>query len=256
MIKEEQIYNTITTKKDSSIQTNEKSITNNEIPLMDELINSYGYSLTHYKIILFTSLVLFIDGIHMTLLNSTFIPFQKYYELSETQVGLISSTMFLAVGCGSLLTLSPQIIGDRRNALIRFTFLIFIFNFILGIFPILFIFIIFRLLIGVCIGVLLPLINNLLCENLPIKNRSLTMISTGIFFSFGAMFVNILMYVFTPNLEKEGLYTIFFLLSFVPLIFAVTFYFQLEESPRSLILNDNNQEEAFLILEKMIHKKL
>lgn len=228
---------------------------NKEFPLMDQLINNFGYTSIHYKTILFTCLVLFLDGIHMTLLNSTFIPFQKYFDLSQVQVSFISSSMFLAVGCGSLLTLFPSLIIERLQALTRFTFLIFILNLIQGLIPALSVFIITRALIGMSIGILLPLTFNLLCEILPIKNRSLAMISTGIFFGLGAIYVNIFMYWFIPRLEKEGLYSVYLSLSIVPFIIAVVFYLYLQESPRSLILH-NKINEAFIILEKMINKKL
>jgi MFS family permease len=256
MENDQEVYYNISeeSKNNSQIYKNLKN-SKNDAPLMDAFINSYGYSLNHYKTILFTCLILFLDGIHMTLLNSTFIPFREYYELTDTQVSLISSTMFIAVGCGSLLTVFPNLVGKRVDAIIRYTFIMFLSNLLLGLIPLLVMFIFFRFLIGVCIGVILPLIINLLCESLPLKNRSLTMIFCGVFFGLGATFVNILMLIFTPNLEKEGIYSVYLYTSIAPLLSAIIFYFNLEDSPRSLIL-DECEEEAMTILEKMINKKL
>jgi len=256
MENDQEVYYNISeeSKNKSEIYKNLKN-SKNDSPLMDALINSYGYSFNHYKTILFTCLILFLDGIHMTLLNSTFIPFREYYELTDTQVSLISSTMFIAVGCGSLLTVFPNLVGKRVNAIIRYTFIMFLSNLLLGLIPYLIMFILFRFIIGISIGVILPLIINILCESLPLKNRSLTMIFCGVFFGFGATFVNLLMIILTPNLEKEGIYSVYLYTSIAPILSSIVFYFKLEDSPRSLIL-DECEEEAMKILQKMIDKKL
>jgi sugar phosphate permease len=101
----------------------------------------------------------------------------------------------------------------------------------------------------------MPLIQNLLCESLPIKFRSFYMVLTGASFNLGAIFLNSTMYMVMPNLEKEKLHNVILLVSLPNLIFAIILFFKLEESPRNLIIN-NREEEGFFILEKMIYRKL
>jgi putative MFS transporter len=221
-----------------------------KLPLIDEFINTAGYSFIHYQIMLLTCFILFIDGLHMTLLQSIFVPFQNLHELSNFQMSAIASTMFLSVAAGSLLSGKTNLVGVRKKAIVNFTFLIFICNLLLGVFLNIYVFVFLRLVIGISIGILMPLINNLLCEFLPIQNRSFFMVSTGVSFSIGAIFLNCLMLIITPNFEKDKLWLIFIISSFPIGVFGFIIMKYLKESPRWLIIN-NHLNEGFKLLEEM-----
>jgi MFS family permease len=234
------------------IKNNEVS---NPLPLMDQLVEQAGYTKAHFYMISFACLILFLDGIQMTLFSSTFIPFQKLYNLSQFYMSLISSSMFLAVGLGSFLTTKESMVKNRKDAIIKYTFLMFIMSISMGLFQNLFIFILCRLIIGICIGILLPMNSNLLCEFLPIKFRSFFMVMTGTFFNLGAIFLNSVMYFVIPNFEQEKLLIVYLIVSFPNLIVAIIMYLKLEESPRYLIIH-HREQEGFEILEKIIKRNL
>lgn len=227
----------------------------NHLPLMDQLVEKAGYTKTHFYMISFACLILFLDGIQMCLFSSTFIPFQKLHNLSQFYMSLISSSMFLAVGFGSFLTTKESMVKNRKDTLIKYTFLMFVMSFSIGIFQNLFIFILCRLFIGMCIGIILPMNSNLLCEFLPIKYRSFFMVITGTFFNLGVIFLNSIMYIIIPNLEHEKLLLVYLIVSFPNLIVSIILFFKLEESPRYLIIH-HREQEGFEILEKIIKRNL
>jgi MFS family permease len=225
------------------------------MPLMDFLVNQKGYTKYHFMMILFTCFILSIDGIHMCLFSNVYIPFQKLHQLSEFEMSMISSSIFLAIGIGSFLTTFEVIASQRKNSIILSTFLSLIFNLLMGLVTNLYLFITFRFLIGVCIGVMMPMINNLLCEYLPIKFRSFNMVLTGASFYFGSIYLNLIMLYFIPNYEPDKLHYVFLFISIPNLVFTTVLFFKLEESPRYLIIN-NKIEKGLRIFEKIINREL
>jgi MFS family permease len=225
------------------------------MPLIDFLVNQKGYTKHHILIILFTCFILSIDGIHMCLFSNVYIPFQKLYLLSELEMSMISSSIFLAIGIGSFLTTFEFIAARRKNSIILSTFLSFIFNIVMGLVSNLYLFITFRFLIGICIGIMMPMINNLLCEYLPMKFRSFFMVGTGASFYFGAIYLNCIILYFIPNYETDKLYYVFLFISIPNLLFSIILFFNIEESPRYLIIN-NKIEAGLKILENIINRDL
>lgn len=240
---------------DDSIKTSENTPKNKVLPLIDQLMNQAGYTKYQWMIIFFTNLVLFVDGMHMTMFNSMFLPLQDYFNLSQYQVSIVSSTMFLSVAVGSLLSNIDIISRNRKNTIIASMFAIFIFNFTLSLSNTLWLFIVLRGGIGVCIGLLMPLSNNLLCEFLPMKLRSFFLVVTGVSFGLGAMFLSLVMYQVMPNLEKEEVSKVMLYTSVPVGIFSFIFLFFLKESPRHLLLN-NKQEQGFEMLSNMTYTML
>jgi MFS family permease len=225
------------------------------LPLMDKLVEELGYTKPHYLIIIFTWLIFFIEGIHVTLISNMFIPIQKYFELQDFMMSLISSLLFLSVGLGSLLTMKTVLIGKRNSTIILYTLLIFVISLLMGIFKNFYLFITLRFILGVCLGAVRPLIFNLLCEYLPIKYRSFFMILSTSSFYLGAIFSNVVMLIIMPNLEPEKIFTVFFIISIPTLIIGIILFLMLEESPRYLIIN-NHEDEGFIILEKILQKEV
>lgn len=239
----------------STNQSNYLTVCNKKIPLFDELNNNAGLTKIHYLTMAFSFFILFIDGMHMCLINVIFIPFQNLYNLSEFQVSLISSSMFLAVGAGSMLSGNKNLIGSRKEAIVRYTFVIFLFHFLIGVFTNLALFIIFRICIGVSLGIIMPKINNLLVEILPVKNRSFIMISIGVSFNLGAICLNVLLFIIMPNFEKDRLYLVFLISSIPIALFTYIMYKYIRESPRYMILN-NQEEEGLTMLEELTNSKI
>lgn len=227
--------------------------TKTEIPLIDQLITNKGYHNTQYKILILIGLICFADGIHMTLLNSLYIPFQKYYDFNDFQMSIINSTLFIAVGLGSILSGSKYF--TRIKAIKNSMLTIFICNLIFVLIPHYLVFCLVRLFIGFSIGLMMPMSSNLLCEYLPIKNRSFFMISIGFCISLGIIYMNIVMLIVMPNLEKEKLLTTFFYLSLPIGLSYLAVQSFIEDSPRNLIVN-NEEEEGIRILENLLETRL
>ena len=72
--------------------------------VLDAIINRYGYG----KITLISITCLFLtmltEGIEFSLFSVYLIPLTSYYSFSSFQIKMISSSMFLSIGFGSLIS--------------------------------------------------------------------------------------------------------------------------------------------------------
>ena len=112
-----------------------------------------------------------------------------------------------------------------------------------------------RLVMGVCIGIAVPLILNLLAENLPLKFRSFTMSSVWISFTVGQVCLLILMLFIMPNLESSYVNMTLLITSTIFFIIFIFVAFALDDSARSLIVFGKTSE-AFEFLEKLHSRAL
>jgi hypothetical protein len=106
------------------------------------------------------------------------------------------------------------------------------------------------MIIGVVIGVMLPLIFGILSEYLPINYRGFTLIAIWCFYGIGGLYVNITMNLLMPKLNYDKTNQAIFYLSLPYLFFSLSYWILLEESPRSLILY-NQESEGIKILERI-----
>ena len=218
----------------------------------DDLLNKQDMSLLQIKALIGTCLIYLIEGLHVSLTGLLFIPIIKNYNLSQLRGCLISSSLMLFMAFGSLLSgfLTTKLV---RKKLIIFSLLTISFGSILSVINSWIILLFCRSIIGLSLGIAIPIITNNLSEVLPLKLRSFWLIFVSSFFSLGAI---ISCQLIKLNINKLGiLFSSISIPSSVVLIIFNIFY---NENPRYLVLIGKN-DQAYNIIEKYLlldHHKL
>jgi len=225
------------------------------LPIIDQLLNEANYSSSQIKVIVFACLVMFVDGLHMSLLPSLFIPTKLYFQTTDMQLSIISSFLFLGVGLGSIFTSLGAKLYTRRFMIITCLITIYLMTLLLIITTNVFLFILFRFIIGFGIGIIVPIMMNIMCEYLPLHYRSFILISVNIFYNIAVVFLNSNMLIFMPNLEVEKLGMIYFIASLPLLVISILFFIHLKESPRALLI-DKKETSAIILLEEIMNRSL
>jgi len=225
-----------------------------EINSIDYIYDQAGYNKITYKNIFLTFFVLSVEGLHFTLFSNMIIPLKAYYKMTEDQVRICSSMLFLFVGIGSFL--SGKFAGKfGRPILISFLlFVISFLNILMALSTVWWVFLICRCLIGLSAGFVIPMSLNLLTEYLPLKLRSFVLTSVWCGFNFGALVLCFIMIFIMPNLEPARVNTTILLSAILPFFAFLLNLFLLQDSPRNLILR-KLEKEAFEILEVISKRK-
>jgi MFS family permease len=233
-----------------NFEDNEKYSEKSNSNLIDLIMNKAGYNFQTIKVIILVATILSVEGLHMTLFSSILIPFTNLLKISENEIKFVSSILFVGVGAGSLISGSTTIKYGRPFIINSFLFLIFFSNLILGFVENIMLFAAFRFLIGFSLGLIVPMSINLLTEYLPIKLRSFILTGVWAGFGIGAIYLLMIMLVLMPNLETAMVQKTIMIASILPLISFLLCLFFLEDSPRNLILRNNNKD-SIKLLERM-----
>jgi MFS family permease len=110
---------------------------------------------------------------------------------------------------------------------------------------------ILRFITGFFLGLMIPLSFNIVTECLPLKNRALVLTGIWTGFSFGFVLIHFIMLFAMPQLEASGLTATILNIALIVLIVLVTSVLFMEDSPRNLILRDE-EDDAFKIIEKIV----
>jgi len=226
-----------------------------ESPFIDQIITRAGYNFEVWRCILLISLTMLTEGIYLTTFSALFTPFQLFYKIDEMTVSISSSFIFLAVGIGSAIIplLSSRF---KRTTILNYSFILMsIFSILLGLFKNIYIFTVLRSLIGLFLGITVPLILCILTENLPVYLRSFVLNLIWVTFTFGALFQLFVIQIIMPDLNPNKFNDVMLYISVVPVVTTIIYFFYLEDSPRNLILN-HCPEEGFKILERIGNIKL
>ena len=78
--------------------------TKSKFQTVDKIIDSVGYGNEQLKIIIFTTLVISIEGVHFNLFSLLLIPIKEKYQFSDLQIQIISGILFICVFLGSFLS--------------------------------------------------------------------------------------------------------------------------------------------------------
>jgi len=68
----------------------------------DKFLDKQGFTLSKFKVIFLTCLILTVEGLHMTLFSLMIIPLTKFLQMSENQTKFISSILFAGLSLGSI----------------------------------------------------------------------------------------------------------------------------------------------------------
>ena len=218
----------------------------------DDLLNKQDMSLLQIKALIGSSLIYFIEGLHVSLTGLIFIPIVKYFNLSQLRGCLISSSLMLFMSIGSLISgfLTNKFI---RKKIIVYSLLTISFGSILSTIPSWIILLLCRCIIGISLGIVIPINTNNLSEVLPLKLRSFWLIFVSSFFSVGAIISCQLI-----KLNVNKLPILFSSISIPSSLVLIIFNFFYNENPRYLVLI-GKKEKAFEIIEKFLlldHHKL
>lgn len=217
----------------------------------DELVETMGYQCIHYKIIIACFMMNAIEGSYFTFMATFLIPLEKYFVFDSTMMLILSSVIFIGVGLGSF-SIGYLVPYFSRVSLIKYnmfsflilsSFLIFTTN--------IYLFTIIRFIIGFNIGVFDPIMINVLCELLPIRNRSFYMIFVYSGFGVGQISNFIFALLLNKNFEAEKIESILIAMSIYYLILIIPFLLLITETYRNLLIKGKDKI-AFTILKEML----
>ena len=218
----------------------------------DDLLNKQDMSLLQIKALIGSCLIYFIEGLHVSLTGLIFIPIVKYYKLTQLRGCLISSSLMLFMAIGSLFSgfLTNKF---TRKKIIIYSLLTISLGSIFSTISSWVILLFCRSIIGISLGIVIPINTNNLSEVLPLKLRSFWLIFVSSFFSVGAILSCQLI-----KYNVNRLSVLFSSISIPSSFILILFNFFYNENPRYLVLI-GKKEQAYEIIEKYLlldHHKL
>ena len=226
----------------------------NEPRKIKDFLSSYSFGKLTILNLVSVSFGIIADGIEMTLMGLFVIPITKYYSLTPFEVQVISSLLFLGVAVGSYLSSYIVQFITRKQTLFYSYILLLVSHVVLSFSFHSYLFALARVIIGVALGVIVPVSLNLLSEFLPDTSRAFCLTGIWIFFSLGQGLQALIILIGMPNLEETNMKYVLFTLSLFILIALLLNHYFITESPNYLIIN-KNYEEAFEIIDKMLIEK-
>lgn len=227
-------------KKTDNLKVREDSLelTSNEFKekIIDRIIEN-GY-FTKYPIFITISIfACFIaNGFVVNIFNLIIMPTKQYFNASDFITEIMAGVLFigLALGSGFASILSEKY-GRAKiikvfSGIMCATYLIstIIFN--------LTIFLLSRIILGFCVGVIEPLIFNTFGEYLPSKIRGFLLMNSWFFYTLAVFLENIIALKIMPYLESIYLQKYLIILNIFFIMNFLVNYFMLNDSPRNLII--------------------
>ena len=213
----------------------------------DDILNKNDMSLLQIKALIGSCIIYLIEGLHVSLTGLIFIPIVKNYNLSQMKGCLISSSLMFFIALGSLLSgfFTSKFI---RKKVIIYNLLIISCSSFLCVINSWIILLICRSIIGISLGIIMPININNLSEALPLKLRSFWIIFVSCFFNVGALLSCEIIKIFLNHLRF-----LFCSISIPSILALLIFHFFYNENPRYLILIGKN-EKAYEVIEKYLLK--
>ena len=229
--------------KMQGLEFSSTNVTNEKI--IDRIIEN-GY-LTKYPLFITISIIIsFItNGFVVNIFNLIIIPTKKYFKASDFMTEIMAGILFigLAIGSGLASFLSEKY---GRAKIIKFYSGVMCIIYLLStIYFNLFVFLISRIILGLCVGIIEPLIFNIFGEYLPIKFRGFLLMNSWFFYTLAVFLENIIALKIMPNLEAEFLQKYLLVINFFFILNFVTNYFILNDSPRYLIIKSINEKNFY-----------
>lgn len=227
---------------------------------LDSIINNYGYGLEVWKILMSVFFCFLINGYLTTSLSSFVIPYQTYFDLSESQISMLGTAFFITKFISSC-TIGYQTRLLSRIIIIKLAiFVTFFLVSINAIFLYYWVLMVVQIGGGFAAGIFEIVTFNIACEFTPTKYRGWIMISIWNGYNIGVLFPNLIMLKTMPDYypfkgKAGGLQITLFFVAVVIFAFGSFILFFLKDSPRNLILTGKFRD-AFRILKKMVKKKL
>lgn len=228
--------------------TNSSSSNDFNIPLntkkqkkIDFFFESHGYK--HYQLVIFIIffLVLFSDSLQILLMTLILKTIKDEWKLSETAKSFLMSSIFMGMVIGSFFISKYLDMFGRKIFLFIGSLILLIFS-IMSSFSNSFLeLLIFRLLIGIGIGIQMPSGMNLASENIPSYNRSIFLSSVWLAFPIGEIYCCLSAWILMPHFETGKWRSLIFVCC-VPIIILLLFGKYIHESARFLYAHHRFEE--------------
>jgi hypothetical protein len=206
------------------------------------------------KIILLCGLVMFVLGLEISLSGLMLDKLMYSYEMDEFEKYFADSVFYISIGIGSIF--SGFITEKGRKPSISIVLFVSFISTLLCSIQQIYIFILLRMIIGLGLGIISPMIYSILCESLLPNYRAFWLTFVSMFVCIGSYFSTLMVSTFYYfELENPSPTNYFTVLSIPILITDIMILILLDESPRFLITR-RKHEEAFILIENISQNTL
>lgn len=241
-----------TNKRNCNINKNNKNMQ----PLsIDDIYNEAGFTLKAFTILMLAILIISLEGIHFYIFSLLLLPLKVYYLINENSINVINSLVFFGFSIGSLSIGYLTKKFFRKNIILTVLIYLTIVQLLWTNTSNYYLICIERAIMGICLGILVPLVFNTTSEFLPVNIRAFCLALIIIGFSFGQLLLVLIVYSVMPNFQEDRIPEVLKHLIFYHLAIFVLFFFLFDESPKSLF-NCGKFELGFIELEKTIRREL
>lgn len=226
-----------------------------KMPVIDQIHSYVGYGRVQFLQFFVSGFIFFSEGFFLTMIPSVIIPMKEYFKINDLVICIINMMMFIFLAIGNLL--GSHLSGNltRKNLfLVALLFkipcsILILLSRSLEVFTASFV------IIGLSLGLIVPVAMNNLTEIIPIYMRAFTITFVWCFFCLAQFLTPLLLSTFMPTLNHENLFTVISIGIIFSNVFMILSFILFQESPRHLLF-EGKSDEAFSLLEKMMKLKL
>lgn len=199
-------------------------------PSIAEVMDGLTFSRAHLWATAATIFGFFFDSFDTSILSLALPPMVQEWHLSGATAGVIGSSVFWGMLVGAIgLGFLSEILGRRMVMIITIVGMA-VFTCLGGVAPNVGIFIVFRVLVGIFAGAMIPVDLAYLAEIAPAGRRGLIMGSIGVSWPLGSLLATVVAGVVLPAFGWRGL----FFLAILPALVGLLVRWLVPESPRWL----------------------
>ena len=209
--------------------------------LYEKIMGKVTFSRNRVRIIICMIFIFIADGMEMTVFNFIVKPFGDYFELEESdiEIQITTSALFLGIAIGSgTASLITSKLGRVLSIKIS-NIIFFISHLLMSLWLSLPVFIICRSIVGLTLGIIIPIFMNIYGEYLPVQYRGFLLMVAWSFYGIGQLITNLIGLAVMSKLESERLKLFLLILSILPFLSLIGSLFFLSDSPRGLLLSKN-----------------
>lgn len=209
--------------------------------LYEKIMGKVTFSRNRVRIIICMIFIFIADGMEMTVFNFIIKPFGDYFELEESdiEIQITTSALFLGIAIGSgTASLITSKLGRVLSIKIS-NIIFFISHLLMSLWLSLPVFIICRSIVGLTLGIIIPIFMNIYGEYLPVQYRGFLLMVAWSFYGIGQLITNLIGLAVMSKLESERLKLFLLILSILPFLSLIGSLFFLSDSPRGLLLSKN-----------------
>lgn len=225
-----------------------------EAKIINQILDKYGYGTITLNAHCFPILLAGLFGLQIGLFGAMLIPTVEHYKIDDKTTKTIAALLYVGMAAGSLSLGSLSQNFGRLFIIKVSTSILTICSMLIPAIDIITVFIILRTIIGICLGILMPLSFNIGAEYLPTRFRSFALGSSFISLPFTNIYIIIAMLIVMPDLEQSAVPTVWYITTIFPIATFIHVLLFLENSPRHLSMS-GEYDRAIEILEKMTESK-